>query len=123
MRLSLGIVNPHSSSVVCNNSRVSVLVGDAILREQFLQHLPSSVHVVSAPTVADINSLADMADQIIEIAAPSVAAIHAPLTPSAAAHPPPTPSAAAGMDSLRSEVSHLQELVKPLSICPCKPGS
>ncbi len=53
---------------------------DAFLRELFLQRLPGNVRIVLAPVGEDINldSLANMADQIIEVATPSVAAPPSP---------------------------------------------
>ena len=52
----------------------------AFLRELFLQRLPSNVRMVLASTAdtMDLNTLADMADKVVEVAHPSVAAISGP---------------------------------------------
>ena len=81
---------------------------DVILRELFLQRLPSKVRMILAPSASSIalDALADMADQIMEVATPSVGAVQAPA--------PPTSE----IDSLRSEVRHLSEMVRSLSFQP-----
>ena len=61
------------------------LLGDraadaTFLRELFLQRLPPNVRMVLASTAdtMDLNTLADMADKVIEVAHPSIAAISGP---------------------------------------------
>ena len=83
---------------------------DAILQELFLQRLPSNVRMVLAPTgsTVPLDTLAEMADRIVEVANPPVAALQTPSAPS----PPSNPE----VDSLRSEVRQLKELVHSLSL-------
>lgn len=80
---------------------------NALLRELFLQRLPSSVRMVLAPSGTDIslNNLADMADRIMEVSTPTVAAVHAP-------PPEPVPTE---LGSLRAEVRQLREMMQSLS--------
>ena len=94
--------------------RMQQLLGDrtdatemAFLRQLFLQRLPSNIRMVLASTHDDVNldTLAELADKIVEVAAPSQASV-------AAFQPPPI---TAEVDSLRTEVSRLQELVKSMS--------
>ena len=93
--------------------RMQQLLGDhgteanlTFLRELFLQRLPPNVRMVLASTgdTMDLATLADMADKVIEVAAPSVSAI---------SQPPP------GFDSdltqLRADVSRLTDLVASLT--------
>ena len=53
---------------------------DVILRELFLQRLPSKVCKILAPSASSIalDALADMVDQIMEVATPSVGAVQGP---------------------------------------------
>ena len=80
---------------------------EALLRELFLQRLPSNVRMILAPSEATIslNDLADMADRIRDVPIPGIAGVRAP---------PPTTSTE--FDALRSEVRQLQELVKTLTV-------
>ncbi len=80
---------------------------DSFLRELFLQRLPNNVRMVLASSGTDVslNSLADIADRIMEVSTPSIAAFHKP--------PGPTPNAE--MDSLREDMKRLQEMVSSLS--------
>ena len=80
---------------------------DAILRELFLQRLPGNVRMVLAPSASSItlDNLAEMADRIMEVSTPSIAAIHAPSV-----------SSSSEIDSLRAEVRQLKELVQSLSL-------
>ena len=80
---------------------------DAILRELFLQRLPGNVRMVLAPSASSItlDNLAEMADRIMELSTPSIAAIHAPSV-----------SSLSEIDSLRAEVRQLKELVQSLSL-------
>ena len=80
---------------------------DTLLRELFLQQLPSNVRMVLAPsgTGISLDNLADMADRIMDVSTPTVATVHAPPAP-------------AEVDSLRAEVRQLQELVKSLAFHP-----
>jgi len=50
---------------------------NAFLKELFLQRLPANVRMVlaSADATTDLAKLADMADKIVEVATPTVAAI------------------------------------------------
>jgi len=81
---------------------------DTLLRELFLQRLPSNVRMVLAPSGIGISldSLAEMADRIMEVATPTVSSVQAP---------PPHP-ASAEISSLQAEVRQLQDLVKSLTL-------
>lgn len=80
---------------------------DALLRELFLQRLPNSVRMVlaSSGTGIPLDNLAEMADRIMEVSTPAIAAVHAP----------PMSPASNDLNSLRAEVRQLQELVKSLT--------
>ena len=80
---------------------------DTILRELFLQRLPSNVRMVLAPsgTSVTLDNLAEMADRILEVSSPAIAAMRAP--------PPPVSTEIA---SLRSEVRQLQKMMQSLSL-------
>ncbi len=86
---------------------------DALLHELFLQRLPSSVRMVLAPSGTDIslNNLADMADRIMEVSTPTVAAVHVP-PPVHQTPPEPVPTE---LGSLRAEVRQLREMMQSLS--------
>lgn len=77
---------------------------DAVLRELFLQRLPRDVRMVLAPSGGSItlDNLAEMADRIMEVSTPSVATVHVPSAPSE-------------IDSLRTEVRQLKELMQSFS--------
>ena len=93
--------------------RMKQLLGDrsgidaSFFGQLFLQRLPHNVRIVlaSTPDSATLDELAEMADKIAEVAAPSVAAVHTP---------PATPLTAE-VDSLRAEVSGLEKLMQQLS--------
>ena len=89
--------------------RMQQLLGDylrpsadnnAFLKELFLQRLPANVRMVlaSADDTTDLAKLADMADKVIEVAAPSVSAI---------AHT----SSDTEVEKLQAEVTRLADLV------------
>ena len=79
---------------------------DTILRELFLQRLPNNVRMVLAPSGNDItlDNLAEMADRILEVSTPTVTAVHSVPT-------------STEIDSLRTEVRQLQDLVHPPQEC------
>ena len=92
--------------------RMQQLLGDkasftdsSFMRELFLQRLPANVRMVlaSTPDTTDLDDLAQLADKIVEVAIPSVAAVHTPSPLNAE------------VEQLRTEVSCLQEIVKSLS--------
>ena len=92
--------------------RMQQLLGDkassadsSFMRELFLQRLPANVRMVlaSTPDTTDLDDLAQLADKIVEVAIPSVAAVHTPSPLNAE------------VEQLRTEVSRLQEIVKSLS--------
>lgn len=96
--------------------RMQQLMGDSapsdpsdnsLLRELFLQRLPSNVRMVLASTGEDlpIDNLAAMADKIIEVAAPTVSSVSTP-------PPPPNPEVA----QLREEVAELRRLIGSLHV-------
>ncbi len=96
--------------------RMQQLIGDrpgvdsSFLRELFLQRLPQNVRMVlaSTPEGTTLDKLAEMADKIMEVAIPSVAA------PSSAGTAPST-SLAAEMEHMHSEIQRLAKLVNKLS--------
>ncbi len=79
---------------------------NAVLCELFLQRLPNNVRMVLAPSGSSINldNLAEMVDQMMEVSAPIVAAVH----------PPPAPPASMEIVSLHSQVRQLQEQLKSM---------
>jgi hypothetical protein len=78
---------------------------NSFLRELFLQRLPSNVRVVlaSADSSMDLDKLADMADKVMEVATPTVAAVSATHTDSSE------------VQLLREEVARLADLVRSLT--------
>ena len=113
--------------------RTQQLLGDrpgidpSFLKELFLQRLlPQSVRMVlaSTPEGTALSILAEMADKVIEVAAPSasVAALHAhpsgdpPAPPEASPPLPPShPATAADIEDLHSEIARLEKLVRNLA--------
>ncbi len=92
--------------------RMQLLLGDrpgmtdgSFLWELFLQRLPPNVRIVlaSTPDGTSLEKLADLADKIMEVATPSVAAV--------AAHP----ALSTEVEHLREEVSQLEKLVQKLA--------
>lgn len=78
--------------------------GEDLLRELFLQRLPANVRMVLASSDPSItlDGLAETADRVMEVSGPSIAAVRT------------TPSTAE-LESLRSEVRQLQDLVRTIS--------
>ena len=78
---------------------------NSFLRELFLQRLPPNVRMVlaSADTSTDISKLADMADKVMEVAAPTVSAITNTRTDTT------------DVKQLREEVARLADLVASLT--------
>ena len=76
------------------------------LRELFLQRLPANVRMVlaSADVSMDLGKLADMADKVMEVAVPTVAAI-----------PSSTATNSQDVQQLKQEVARLDELVTSLT--------
>ena len=96
--------------------RMQQLMGDSapanpsdnsLLRELFLQRLPSNVRMVLASTGENlsIDNLAAMADKIMEVAVPTVSSVTTP-------PPPPNPEVA----QLREEVAELRRLINSLQV-------
>ena len=92
--------------------RMQQLLGDkasstdsTFVRELFLQRLPATVRMVlaSTPDTTSLEDLAQLADKIVEVAIPSLAAVHTPSPRSTE------------VEQLRAEVLRLQEMVKSLS--------
>ena len=92
--------------------RMQQLLGDkagstdsSFVRELFLQCLPANVRMVlaSTPETTSLEDLAQLADKIVEVTIPSVAAVHT------------IPNLNAEVEQLRTEVTRLQEIVKSLS--------
>ena len=95
--------------------RMQQLLGDHVaeanqtfLRKLFLRRLPPNVRMVLACSDAttSINTLADMADKVMEVATPSVAAINQPQAPL---------TSDPEVKRLKEEVSQLAELVATLT--------
>lgn len=82
---------------------------DDFLRELFLQRLPSNVRMTLVPSGDELTleKLADMADRILELATPTIGAVHTL-----------PPQASPEVQSLRAEIRQLQELVKSMSTRP-----
>ena len=84
------------------------LLGDrasvTFLRELFLQRLPPNVRMVLASTTT-LEEIAELADKVVEVAAPTVAATSAP----------PFPELLTEIEQLRAEVQKLQTSVRSLS--------
>ena len=93
--------------------RMQQLLGDhlgstsdnAFLKELFLQRLPSNVRMVLASTdTTDLAKLADMADRIVEVAAPQTVSA--------------TYTAVPEVEQLKAEITRLTELVDSLTHGP-----
>ncbi len=91
--------------------RMQQLIGDrpgiadsSFLRELFLQRLPPNVRMVlaSTPETSSLDKLAELADKVLEVAAPAVSAVKLPSEVSTE------------IEQLRTEVSRLQKLVHSL---------
>ena len=80
---------------------------DSLLRELFLQKLTSNVRMVLAPadSTTSLDKLAEMADRVMEVSTPTVAALN---TPSAL-------SLLKELESLRMEVHQPQDRMRSLS--------
>ena len=96
--------------------RMQQLLGDragvtdsTFLRELFLQRLPPNVRMVlaSTSTTTSLEELAELADKIAEVAAPTIAATS---TPS------PSPQLLEELQQLRTEVKQLQSSFRSLSL-------
>ena len=92
--------------------RMQQLLGDSatatdgtLLHELFLQRLPSNVRMVlaSSSDAKSLEDIAQLADKIVNIAPPSMFSLA----------PSPSPSTTE-VDNLRTEVTHLKELVSTL---------
>lgn len=99
--------------------RMQQLLGDrpittdeSFLRELFLQRLPSNVQMVlaSTPDATSLDKLADLADKVMEVAAPPGSG-----GSGVVANVTPPPSLTTELDTLCSEVSRLERLVKKLA--------
>lgn len=110
--------------------RIQQLLGDrpgltdtSFLQELFLQRLPNNVRMVlaSTPDTTSLEKLAEMADKVMEVAAPAIAGIRAGATPTTGATPTmPPPSTAATeltkqVEDLRSEIARLGKQFAQLS--------
>lgn len=91
--------------------RMQQLLGDRVgvadgtfLRELFLQRLPANVRMVLASTsaTATLEELAELADKVAEVAAPTVAAVN-------------SSQLSSEVEQLRAEVSKLQASIKTLT--------
>lgn len=91
--------------------RMQQLLGDkaastdsSFLRGLFLQRMPSNIRMVLASTADSISleELATLADKVMDVAAPSIAAVG-------------TPQTTTGVEQLRAEVTRLQDTVTALT--------
>ena len=89
------------------------MIDKSFLREVFLQRLPSNVRMVlaSSPDTTSLDNLAEMADKVMEVAAPLVGSVTKPPALSTDLSSP----LVAEVDSLRAEVSRLEKLVQKLA--------
>lgn len=102
--------------------RMQQLLGDKLntpdansfLKELFLQRLPSNVRMVlaSADPTMGLDRLADMADKVMEVATPTVAAISDPRSDTQTTPP------ASEMQLLREEVARLAARIETLATRP-----
>lgn len=108
--------------------RMHQLLGDhtgrldeTFLRELFLQRLPSNVRMVLAasPSGTSLNSLAELADKVTEVAAPQVSGINQPILP---ADQPPKAGTSVGnkptssdFERIVTELAELRATVKALA--------
>lgn len=90
--------------------RMQQLLGDkagamdsSVLRELFLQRLPANIRMVlaSSPDTANLENLAQLADKVVEVAAPSISAV-------SATH------LSDEFERLRAEVASLRKVVETL---------
>ena len=80
-------------------------IDQSFIRELFLQRLPANIHIMvlaSTPDTMGLEDLAQLADKIMEVATPTIAAIH-------------TPQITSEVEQLRKKVAHLKDVVKSLS--------
>ena len=79
-------------------------IDESLLRELFLQRLPTNVRMVLASTGSTVRleDLAQLADRITEVAVPSVSAMS-------------TPQLTTEMDQIRSDIASLRKLVQSLA--------
>ena len=86
---------------------------NSFLRELFLQRLPANVRMVlaSADDSTDLHKLADMADKVMEVATPTVAALSGDCLDR---------TDASEMEQLREEVARLDDLVSSLTTRSCR---
>ena len=79
-------------------------IDSSFLRELFLQRMPGNIRMVLASTAdtVSLEELATLADKVIDVAAPSIAAVSIPPIPS-------------DVEQLRAEVARLKDVVTSLS--------
>lgn len=102
----------------------SSALDESILRELFLQRLPSTVRMIlSASPSVPLRELSELADRIMEAAPPLVSAVPVASTqPSASLPPsPPAPDCSATYSALRDEVRQLTSLVQNMAAYPAFP--
>lgn len=107
--------------------RMQQLLGDklgsspdttSLLRELFLQRLPANVRMVlaSVDSTTDLLKVAEMADKILEVAAPTtIATLSTELPPTPPSLPHPVSSPSSDIQQLREEVARLTSLVQSMS--------
>ena len=93
------------------------LTGTSFLQELFLQRLPHNVRMVlaSTPDTTSLEKFTELADKIMEVATPPIAAIDVPV-------PNPPESAtklAKEVEGLRADISRLEKMFQKLAlVCP-----
>jgi hypothetical protein len=100
--------------------RMQQLLGDKLgptgdnsfLRELFLQRLPANVRMVlaSTDTATSLDKLADLADKVMEVATPTIAAIQ-----DARPDPPPITHQSSEVQQLQEEVARLTARIESLT--------
>lgn len=84
---------------------------NSFLRELFLQRLPANVRMVLASTeTKDLQDLAQLADKVMEVAAPTVSSVR-------------TTNSSPEIVQLRSEIADLQKMFETFMSTPTKPRS
>ena len=92
---------------------------NSLLRKLFFQQLPATFAVSYGDTVS-LDTLADMADKMLEVAPSTVSSLtYAAVPPTP---PPPPPTTSAEVAQLWSEVSELRQLISSLQLSPGRPS-
>ncbi|KAI1295530.1 hypothetical protein HDE_05521 [Halotydeus destructor] len=108
---ALGDRKPSSFLRILQQKAADLNVNDGILRSIFLQKLPDNMKtILAASKGSTLDELAEIADRVFEIAAPSVSAIQ------------PTAVATGSTSNLEAQVRELASMVKQLMSQPKQRG-